>query len=143
MPPHFFKKGETVTKRSIFACSDGYSEAVDGNCDVWNRPYVFQQDGAPVYTSHLIQNWLSDNVDMFWSKEIWPPNNPDLNPLDYYVWNVVERITNKSQHPNVTSLRTAIEAAFVGMDSATLQRACERFRPRIEAVIQTNGGYIE
>ncbi|EGI60750.1 hypothetical protein G5I_11022 [Acromyrmex echinatior] len=30
-------------------------------------------------------------------------------------------------------LRTA---AFVGMDSATLQRACKRFRPRIEAVIQ-------
>ncbi|KYM88899.1 hypothetical protein ALC53_02665 [Atta colombica] len=35
--------------------------------------------------------------------------------------------------PNVTSLRIAIEVAFVGMDSATLQRACERFRPRIES----------
>ena len=37
----------------------------------------------------------------------WPPNSPDLNPLDYYVWSVIERITNKSLHPNVTSLRTA------------------------------------
>ncbi|KYN09101.1 hypothetical protein ALC57_18788 [Trachymyrmex cornetzi] len=71
------------------------------------------------------------------------PNSPDLNPLDYYVWGVVERVTNKSRHPNVTSLRTATEAAFVSMDSATLQRACERFRQRIEAVIQANGGYIE
>ncbi|KYN28030.1 hypothetical protein ALC57_02559, partial [Trachymyrmex cornetzi] len=71
------------------------------------------------------------------------PNSPDLNPLDYYVWSVVERVTNKSRHPNVTSLRTAIEAVFVGMDSATLQRACERFRQRIEAVIQANGGYIK
>ncbi|KYN10864.1 hypothetical protein ALC57_16991, partial [Trachymyrmex cornetzi] len=67
----------------------------------------------------------------------------NLNPLDYYVWGVVERVTNKSRHPNVTSLRTATEAAFVSMDSATLQRACERFRQRIEAVIQANGGYIE
>ena len=33
--------------------------------------------------------------------------------------------------------------AFVGMDSATLQHACERFRPRIEAVIQANGECIE
>ncbi|KAG5311260.1 RPF2 factor, partial [Acromyrmex insinuator] len=32
--------------------------------------------------------------------------------------------TNKSQHPNVTSLRTTIEATFVGMDSATLQFVC-------------------
>jgi len=29
--------------------------------------------------------------------------------LDYYVWSVVERVTNKSRHPNVTSLRIAIE----------------------------------
>jgi len=27
------------------------------------RPYVFQQN-APAHTSHLIQNWFSDN-DMF------------------------------------------------------------------------------
>jgi len=36
------------------------------------------------------------------------------------VWSIVERVTNKSRHPNVTSLRTAIEAAFVDIDSATL-----------------------
>jgi len=79
---------------------------------------------------------------MFWSKEFWLPNSPDLSPLDYYVWGVVERVTNKSRHPNVMSLRTTIEAAFVGsMDCATLQRACERFRPRIKAVIQANGIY--
>jgi len=50
-------------------------------------------------------------------------NSPDLNLLDYYIWNVIERVTKKSQHPNVTSLRTIIEAAFVGMDSTILQRA--------------------
>ncbi|EGI64286.1 hypothetical protein G5I_07271 [Acromyrmex echinatior] len=32
-------------------------------------------------------------------------SGPDLNPSDYYVWNVVERVTNKSRHSNVTSLR--------------------------------------
>jgi len=99
---------------------------------------------APAHTSYLVQNWISDthNIDMFWSKEFWPPNSPDLNPLDY-VWSVVERVTNKSRHPNVTSLWTAIEATFVDIDSATLQRACERFRSRIEAVIEADGDYIE
>jgi len=70
----------------------------------------------------------------------WPPNSPDLNPLDYY-WSV-ERVTNKSQHPNVTSLRIAIETAF-GMDSATL--ACVRIL-QIENRghhLRANGGYIE
>ncbi|KYM97904.1 hypothetical protein ALC62_11250 [Cyphomyrmex costatus] len=119
MPLHFFKKREIVTKEMYL--------------------HVFQQDGAG-----FIRVIFSDNVNIFWSKKFWPLNSPDLNPLDYlHVWSVVERVTNKSRHPNVTSLRTAIEAAFVGMDSATLQRTCERFRPRIEAVIQANGGYIE
>jgi len=74
------------------------------------------------------------------AKEFWPPNSPDLNPLDYYMWSVVERITNKSRHPKVTSLRTAIKAADI--NSATLQRACERFRSRIEAMIEVDEGYI-
>jgi len=34
----------------------------------------------------------------------------------------VERVTNKSRHPNVTSLRTAIEATFADIDNTTLQR---------------------
>jgi len=80
---------------------------------------------------------------MFWWKEFWPPNSPDLNPLDFYVWGVVERVTNKSRHPNVASLRAAIEAAFTDMDRDALKCACALFRPRMEAVIQASGGYIE
>jgi len=63
--------------------------------------------------------------------------------LDYYVWSVVERVTNKSRHSNVMSLRTAIEATFADIDSATLQHACECFRSRIEAMIEEDEGYIE
>jgi len=40
---------------------------------------------------------LSGNMEMFWSKEFWLPNSPDLNPMDYYVWSVIERVTNKSR----------------------------------------------
>ena len=142
MPPHFFNKGETITKevylRVLTTVVKPWIDTVTSG-----RPYVFQQDGAPAHTSHLVQNWLSDNVDMFWSKEFWPPNSPDLNPLDYYVWSVIERVTNKSKHLNVASLQAAIEAAFLNMDKPALQRACNRFRPRIEAVIAADGSYIE
>jgi len=32
---------------------------------------------------------------------------------------------------------------IMAVNSATLQRACERFRSRIEAVIEADRGYIE
>jgi len=95
---HFFKNKETVTKEVyvnvLASIVKSWMETVASG-----RPYV-QQDDVPAHTSHLVQNWLSDNIDMFWSKEFWPPNSPDLNPLDHYVWSVVERVTNKSRHPN-------------------------------------------
>ena len=93
--------------------------------------------------SHLVQNWLSDNVDMFWSKDFWPPNSPDLNSLDNYVWGVIKRHTNKCRHPNINSLRAAIESEFTAMKCDQLKSACSPFRARIEQVIEAQGGYIE
>ncbi|KAK8374093.1 hypothetical protein O3P69_019943, partial [Scylla paramamosain] len=55
------------------------------------RPYVWQQDSAPCHTSRKSQKWLSDNFFDFVAPDVWPPNSPDLNPMDYFVWGAVER----------------------------------------------------
>ena len=39
---------------------------------------------------------------------LWPLSSPDLNPLDYAVWSVLEKNTRHCQ-PNIGSIRTAIE----------------------------------
>jgi len=52
MPSHFFKKQETITKEvylRILMDVVKWMEIV-----TFGRPYVFQQDGAPAHTSHLI-----------------------------------------------------------------------------------------
>jgi AraC-like DNA-binding protein len=142
MPPHFFQKGETVTKevylRVLQAVVKPWMDKVSHG-----RPYVFQQDNAPAHTSHLVQDWLSEHVSMFWDKNSWPSNSPDLNPLDYFVWSVVERESNKSRHANIESLAKAIQKAFKNLDRDVLKNACERFRSRIEKVISVSGSYIE
>ena len=74
---------------------------------------------------------------------MWPPSSPDLNPLDYYVWGVVERETNKHPHNTLDSLRAAIARVMTHMDKAPLIRACKRFQQRIEAVIAAEGNFIE
>ena len=35
--------------------------------------------------------------------------SPDLNSLDYTIWGVLENKTNANSHPNIGSLKTAIE----------------------------------
>ena len=43
---------------------------------------------APQLTQHAPRKtaWLHANIDDFITKDEWPPNSPDLNPLDYHVW---------------------------------------------------------
>ena len=64
--------------------------------------FVFQQDGAPAHTARVTQDWLKTNCRDFIAKDEWPPNSPDLNPLDYHVWGgnvgVVPQVATKTKN---------------------------------------------
>ena len=38
-------------------------------------------------------NWLQANCPDFFTKDQWPPNSPDLNPVEYRVWVQCWRLT--------------------------------------------------
>ena len=54
----------------------------------YRNGYVFTQDGAPAHTAAQTQAWCTENLSSFWSKEMWPPSSPDLNPMDFSIWAV-------------------------------------------------------
>jgi len=81
MPSHFFKNKDTGTK-------EVYLNILTSVVKPWMETVASGRlyFSARYTGSHKpFGSKLSDNINMFWSKEFWPPNNPDLNPLDYYV----------------------------------------------------------
>ena len=46
--------------------------------------YVSQKDGVPSHGTKKTQQFLKDKMAIFWHKDFWPSNSPDLNPLDSY-----------------------------------------------------------
>ena len=64
------------------------------------RSFVFQQDGAPAHTAQQTQEWLATNTPDFINKDEWPPNSPDLNPLDYCVWAMLAAYEKHSPKPS-------------------------------------------
>jgi hypothetical protein len=56
----------------------------------------FVQDGARQHTVTVVLDFLHDTFDLhvisnrvpdcFACGQNWPPNNPDLNPRDYFLW---------------------------------------------------------
>jgi transposase len=53
-------------------------------------PWIFQQDGASVHRSKKVLKWFDDNnIDVILPDQ-WPPNSPDLSPLDFSIWHLLE-----------------------------------------------------
>ena len=107
------------------------------------RSYVFQQDSAPAHKAEVTQEWLAQNLHDHVTPNMWPPSSPDLNPMDYYVWGVVEKETNKRPHSTKESLKATILHVMGILQEEPLILACSRFRNRLEAVIEAEGVFIE
>ena len=105
---------------------------------------IFQQDGAPAHASHATQKWLTRELINFISKDDWPPYSPDCTPLDFFVWNELERIMGPQREPNVDSLERAVRRAWTRLDQDAIRRACMHAAPnRLRLVVQEEGGPIE
>ena len=78
----------------------------------------------------------------FWRKEMWPPQSPDLNPLDFSIWSVSQERVQGTSHPSMESLKAHIAEAWYTLDEAFIDEACRSFQSRVEAVIGANGSHI-
>ena len=66
---------------------------------------------------------------------LWPPLSPDLNPLDYAVWGVLENKTNTTAHPNIGLLKIAIEEEWNKMSVEFILKACKSFWRCVEKMV--------
>ena len=57
-----------------------------------DNDFVFMQDSAPSHRAKATQNFLRDNTPNFISSQEWTPHSPDLNALDYPVWNILQEL---------------------------------------------------
>ncbi|KAI6650052.1 hypothetical protein LOD99_10524 [Oopsacas minuta] len=108
-----------------------------------NRPFLFQQDGAPAHTAKVNQQWLRNNIPDFISKEEWPPSSPDLNPMDFSLWSILETNACTTSHKSIKSLKTSLPREWAKIPQEKLRAAVESVPKRLRAVIKKKGGYIE
>jgi hypothetical protein len=52
--------------------------------------YIFQQDLAPAHIARTTQQFLRETMAEFWTLADWLPYSPNLNPLDFLVWSVLQ-----------------------------------------------------
>ncbi|KAK3518727.1 hypothetical protein QTP70_009665 [Hemibagrus guttatus] len=57
----------------------------------------FQQDNAPCHTAKMVQEWFEDH-DKEFKVLTWPPNSPDLNPIEH-LWDALDTQVRSMKAP--------------------------------------------
>ncbi|EFO87874.1 hypothetical protein CRE_05599 [Caenorhabditis remanei] len=107
------------------------------------RHWLFQQDGAPAHTAKLSQQWCETHLPAFIPKDEWPPSSPDLNPLDYSIWGVLQNKVNAKPHSSIEALKKTLLKEWDALSPDYLRATIDAYPRRLRAVIQKRGGRME
>ena len=149
-PPIWFPEGFRLD-------ADSYIEALKNTLIPWMRrvaasrgtperpaPFIFQQDSAPAHRAKKTLAYLEEQRITYWKPTQWPPNSPDLNPMDYAIWSmVVQGAAGNGRPPSVPAMKRKINAAWRAMDPEKIRAACRSFRPRLSRCVEEKGSFFD
>ena len=67
-------------------------------------------------------------------------SSPDMNPMDFWDWSILEADTCTSSHDSVGALKGSLKKEWGKILQETLRKAVHSFRCGLERVIETRGG---
>ncbi len=140
---HFCEKG---VKTSAKIYQDTVSEPIlryMGNTLFRNEQWNFQKDWAPGHKAKSTQQRLQRNVPDLISSVDWPSSSPDLNPLDYKLWSVLQDMSCKNRHPNIYSLKHSLVKAVADFPLEMLCNSKDEWPQRLKDCVKVKGGHFE
>ncbi len=108
---------------TVYPSSDGY----------------FQQDNAPCHKAQIISDWFLEHENEFTLLK-WPPQSPDLNPIEH-LWDVVEREIRimDVQPTNLQQLRDAILSTWTKISEECFQHLVKSMPQELRQFWRQNG----
>ncbi len=105
--------------------------------------WTFQQDSAPAHKAKKVQKWMTENFPNFIKHEEWPSSSPDLNPMDFCIWNLLQERACKKPHTSLKTLKTSLKKEWREIDLSTVKKCCKEFLKRLDLCIEAKGGHFE
>src|SRR5690349_6477496 len=79
----------------------------------------------------------------FISPTLWPPNGPDLNPVDYKFWGVLQERVYRVRIHDVDHLKRCPVEEWAQFDQTIIDDAIKQWRQRLRACVRADGGPFE
>ncbi len=106
---------------------------------VADHVHLFMTPVHPCHKAQIISDWFLEHDNVFTLLK-WPPQSPDLNPIEH-LWDVVEREIHivDVQPTNLQQLRDAIISIWTKISEECFQHLVESMPRRIKAVLKGKG----
>ena len=63
--------------------------------------------------------------------QLWPPNSPDLNPVDYSVWRLLQEKVYKTRITDLDELKQRLRTEWAKLDHVVIVAAIRQWRHRL------------
>lgn len=99
--------------------------------------FVFQQDNDPKHTSKVASKYFIDNHI---EKLEWPPQSPDLNPIEH-LWTILDEKIPLTTRTNLQSFWKSMEYGWKAIPQSTLENLVSSMPKRLTEIIKNKGGH--
>jgi len=80
--------------------------------------FFFQQVNAPSHRAKDTVALLDQETPDFIPPALWSPNSPDLNPVDYTVWSMLQKRVYRTKISDVDELKRRINSEWTALSHA-------------------------
>ena len=105
--------------------------------------FIFQQDSAPSNRARDTVKLLCDETPEFISPELWPANSPDLNPVDYRLWGLIQERVYQVDIGDMEQLKERLRIVWDELKQSVIDRAIDQWRARLRACVRAGGQHFE
>ncbi|XP_054015357.1 uncharacterized protein LOC128896179 [Hylaeus anthracinus] len=107
----------------------------------------YQHDGAPAHYAASAKAYLNTAFQDSWigrdDAVPWPPQSPDLNPLDFFLWGYLKNEVYRQPVSTPKEVVARIHAALVKLQPSILRNVQGAVIRRVTMCLKENGGHVE
>jgi len=104
--------------------------------------FVFQQDSAPSHRARDTLQLLQRDTPEFIAPDLWPPNSPDLNPVDYKIWAMMQQRVHQTRIRDITELKERLIDVWRGLQQSVVDEAIDEWLKRLRACVRVKEGHF-
>ena len=73
----------------------------------------------------------------------WPPNSPDLNPVDYRIWGLMQQRLYKTLVRDTIDLKKRLIDTWASIPQCVVDEAVDQWTARLRACVKAKGRQFE